>query len=132
MQSIDCDIVIVGAGAAGGVLAATLSELTNARIVLLEKGGYFTKDAFTQRGMDTGFLYAEEGRRTASDGGIAVRGGECVGGGTPVNVALCFDPVERVWDSSKHDLGLEAFSFDTSATDYGKDALNIPSIVSEI
>ena len=57
-------------------------------------------------------LYAGGGTRTTEDGAIAVRGGECVGGGTTVNVALCLDPVPRVWEGWRRDRGLTGFSFD--------------------
>ena len=89
MTVLNADIVVVGSGAAGGTLAATLSELTDARIVLLEKGGHFTKEAFNQREWDMSrMLYAGQGARSTYDGGLPVRGGECVGGGTTVNIAL--------------------------------------------
>ena len=89
---LDCDILIVGSGAAGGVLAATLSELTKRSIILVEKGGHYTSAFFNQREWDMNVLYADRGARSTADGGMPVRGGECVGGGTTVNYALAFDP----------------------------------------
>ena len=52
MTRLDCDVLVIGSGAAGGVLAATLGELTGKRIVLLEKGGHYTSDFFNQREWD--------------------------------------------------------------------------------
>lgn len=132
MTRITCDIVIIGSGAAGGVLAATLSELTRARIVLLEKGGYFGQEFFNQRELDMGVLYAEGGARATADGAIPVRGGECVGGGTTVNVALCFDPVRTVWEGWKRDVGLEGFSFDEHAADLGVAGLNLARAAADV
>src|SRR4051812_3273588 len=98
VRTIDTDIVIIGSGAAGATLAATLAEQTTKRIVLLERGGHFGREFFNQREWDMAqALYAGQGTRTTEDGAIPVRGGECVGGGTTVNVALSFDPVARVW-----------------------------------
>ena len=131
MTRITCDILIIGSGAAGGVLAATLSELTSKRIVLVEKGGYFAKNFFDQSELDMRVLYAEEGQRATVDGAIAVRGGECVGGGTTVNVALSFDPVPAVWQGWKRDFGLTGFSFD-SANDYGVTGLSLGSATAEV
>ena len=131
MTRITCDILIIGSGAAGGVLAATLSELTNKRIVLVEKGGYFAKDFFNQNELDMRVLYAEEGQRATVDGAIPVRGGECVGGGTTVNVALSFDPIHAVWQGWKRDFGLTGFSFD-SANDYGVTGLSLRSAIAEV
>ena len=36
-MKVDCDILIIGTGAAGPVLAATLAEKTKERIVLVER-----------------------------------------------------------------------------------------------
>ncbi len=99
MTKVDCDVLIIGSGAAGGVLAATLAE-HRLNVILVEKGGYFRRDFFNQRELDMEVLYSEHGRRSTSDGWIAVRGGQCVGGGTTVNLALCFDPVSAVWEGS--------------------------------
>ncbi|MEA2163828.1 MAG: hypothetical protein QOK37_1955 [Thermoanaerobaculia bacterium] len=132
MTSLSCDIVIIGSGAAGGVLAATLSELTGKKIIVLEKGGWFGKEFFDQREWDMRVLYAEEGRQTTLDGAIPVRSGECVGGGTTVNFALCFDPMKSVWQSWRERSGVGGFSFDASASDYGVAGLNMPSALAEV
>ena len=132
MTSLTCDILIVGSGAAGGVLAATLSEHTGKRIIVLEKGGWFGAEFFNQREWDMRVLYAEEGRQSTDDGAIPVRGGECVGGGTTVNIALSFDPIERIWKSWREAKGLSGFSFDPGANDYGVAGLNIPSALAEV
>ena len=133
MTRIECDVLVIGSGAAGGVFAATLSELLDARVVLVERGGYFGREAFDQHEWSmASALYADGGKRTTDDGAIPVRGGECVGGGTTVNIALCFDPVRAVWEGWKRDLGLTGFSFDASAADYGVPGLNLASCVAEL
>ena len=78
MRKINCDILIIGSGAAGAVLAATLSESTDLKIVMAEKGGYYTKSFFNQREWDMRVLYSDEGARSNDNGSIPVRGGECV------------------------------------------------------
>jgi len=103
-MTVDCDVLIVGSGAAGAVLAATLAELTELRVVLVERGGHFGREAMTRREHQMmQRLYADGGARATDDGAIAVRGGACVGGGTTVNVALCLDPVPSVWDGWRRD-----------------------------
>ncbi|MBV9185013.1 MAG: FAD-binding protein, partial [Acidobacteria bacterium] len=87
MTRLACDVLIIGSGAAGGVLAATLAEQTKKKVIVVEKGGWFGGESFDQREWDMRVLYAEDGRRTTADGAMAVRGGECVGGGTTVNYA---------------------------------------------
>jgi choline dehydrogenase-like flavoprotein len=132
MTRLDTDILIIGSGAAGGVLAATLSELTTRRITLVEKGGYFAHEFFNQREWDMRVLYAEEGNRTTADGWIPVRGGQCVGGGTTVNIALSFDPVRQVWDRWRQNFDLTGFSFDQESNDYGVEGLNMASCTREV
>jgi choline dehydrogenase-like flavoprotein len=131
--TIDCDVLIIGSGAAGAVIAATLAELTGLRIVVVERGGYFGREAMTRREHEmVQRLYAEGGARTTDDGAIAVRGGACVGGGTTVNVALCLDPVARVWEGWRRAYGLDGFSFDRAASDHGVAGLNMAVCLAEV
>ena len=132
MHTIDCDILIIGSGAAGGTLAGTLSEKTNLRIVVLERGGHYTRSFFNQREWDMRVLYAGEGGRFVEGGGIPIRGGECVGGGTTVNVALCFNPVQRVWRRWQEQQGLTGFSLDADASDYGVSGLSLANALREV
>jgi choline dehydrogenase-like flavoprotein len=125
LMKVDCDILIIGSGAAGGVLAATLAEHTDKRIVVVERGGYFGRESFDQTELGARHLFAGMGLQGTRDGSIAVRGGACVGGGTTVNVALCFDPKEPVWSGWRSRLGVKGFSFDADASDYGIDGLNM-------
>ena len=129
---VECDILIVGSGAAGGVLAATLAELTTHRIVLVDKGAHYTSSFFNQREWDMGVLYAERGARSTMDGAIPVRGGECVGGGTTVNYALAMDPVQAVWTRWKREHGLTGFSFDARSSDYGVAGLNMAACLADV
>jgi choline dehydrogenase-like flavoprotein len=132
MTRIACDVLVIGSGAAGGVLAASLSELTGKRIVLLEKGGHYTRDFFNQREWDANVLYADRGARSTIDGAIVVRGGECVGGGTTVNYALAMDPVPGVWARWRATRELTGFSFDPAANDYGVARLNMATCLSDV
>ena len=113
-------------------MAATLSELTPHSIILAEKGPHYTRSFFNQREWDMNALYADEGARSTTDGGIVVRGGECVGGGTTVNVALSLDPHADVWAAWRRDFGLEGFSFEPSASDHGVTGLNLASCLSDV
>jgi len=128
----DTDVLIIGSGAAGAVLAATLSASTSKRILLVEKGGYFTSQFFNQREWDMRVLLADDGGRSTADGSIPVRGGECVGGGTTVNYALCLDPIEIVWSNWRRDFGLRGFSFDPRANDYDVRNLNMPDCLGDV
>lgn len=132
MTSLACDILIIGSGAAGGVLAGTLSELTKKKVILLEKGGWFGAPFFNQREWDMRVLFADEGHRSTADGSIAIRGGECVGGGTTVNYMLCFNPIESVWKRWRTTHALTGFSFDPAASDYGIAGLNMATSLEQV
>jgi len=129
---LTADVLIIGSGAAGGVLAATLAALPGMRVVLLEKGGHYTGEFFTQREWDSGVLYADRGARSTVDGAVVVRGGECVGGGTTVNYALALDPVQSVWARWRNARELTGFSFDPEAADYGVAGLNMASCLADV
>ena len=131
-MKLDTDIVIVGSGAAGGVLAATLAEKTDKKIILLEKGGYYEGSSIEQEELKVRHLFAERGTRGTKDGSMPVRGGQCVGGGTTVNVALCFDPIESVWKKWKSEYGLDQYSFNSKANDYDISGLNMPNALEDI
>lgn len=133
MRTIDSDVLIIGSGAAGGVLAATLTELLpGKRVVIAEKGGHYGAEFFNQREWDMRVLYADKLRRVTADGAIPVRGGECVGGGTTVNVAFSLDPVPEVWSRWRREEGLENFSFLAGSNDYGVPNLNMLAPLAEV
>jgi choline dehydrogenase-like flavoprotein len=82
---LDCDVVVVGSGAGGGVVAGELTAAGQS-VVVLEKGLYVAEDQMTQREMEMAPLVYEGGLAiTTRTGGIAIAAGSCLGGGTVVN-----------------------------------------------
>lgn len=76
------DVVVVGTGAGGGTLAAYLAE-RGWDVVMLEKGGFFRAEDFSQREEDA--LSDFNGRRgldTTADNAIFLNYAEAVGGTT--------------------------------------------------
>lgn len=97
-SELACDVVVVGSGAGGGVVAGELAR-AGARVIVLEKGGYYDRADFTQReleGMQR--LYEARGMLASTDLGILVLAGACVGGGTTVNWAGSFRTPPAVLD----------------------------------
>jgi choline dehydrogenase-like flavoprotein len=131
MTNVRCDVLIVGSGAAGATLAATLAERTDLSVVLVEKGPYYAAEFFDQRELDMSVLLAQNGARTTADGAIPVAGGECAGGGTTVNFALSFDPIPAVWRGWAQRFGLRGFSF-AEADDYGIAGLSLARAVRDV
>jgi long-chain-alcohol oxidase len=89
-QTIECDAVIVGSGAGGGMVAAELAEAGHG-VVVLERGGYYAEPDFNQRELPMlGALYHDSGLATTADRGMALLAGSCLGGGTVVNYTTSF------------------------------------------
>ncbi len=80
------DVVIVGSGPAGSVLAHELRK-NGARVLLVERGSFVVPGA-----METRLIDDLIDTRTSMDGTIRIRNGMAVGGGSQVNVDLCFAP----------------------------------------
>jgi choline dehydrogenase-like flavoprotein len=95
------DVCVVGSGAGGAVVAWELSERGHS-VVLLEKGGYHTREQMTQKEDEMmPKLYMNGGFLFSLPSGIAVAQGRCVGGSTVINDAVCFrapDPVLGWWE----------------------------------
>jgi choline dehydrogenase-like flavoprotein len=82
----EIDYVIVGSGPAGSVLAHELRR-GGKRVVLIEKGSFIVPGS-----METRLIENLIDTRATVDGAIRVRNGLAVGGGSQVNVDLCFAP----------------------------------------
>jgi choline dehydrogenase-like flavoprotein len=132
MKHMKCDVVVVGSGAGGATLAATLAEFSSASVLIVERGGYYTASSFDQRELDMTVLLADRGGRTTVDGAMPVAGGECVGGGTTVNYALSFSPIPAVWNRWRTQFGVEGFSLDPTASDYGVPGLNLINATNDV
>jgi choline dehydrogenase-like flavoprotein len=80
------DYLIVGSGPSGSVLAHELRR-GGRRVVLVEKGSFIVPGS-----METRLIEDLIDTRTTADGAIRIRNGLAVGGGSQVNVDLCFAP----------------------------------------
>ena len=82
---VHADVCVIGSGAGGAVAAARLAAAGH-EVVLLEEGGYWHPEQFTEREREmTPRLYAERGTRATDDLAIPIVQGRAVGGGTAVN-----------------------------------------------
>jgi choline dehydrogenase-like flavoprotein len=89
-ETVECDVVIVGTGAGGGMTAEALAQ-AGLRVVLIEEGPLKTSNDFKLReGEAYPQLYQESAARKTKDKAINVLQGRCVGGSTTVNWSTCF------------------------------------------
>ncbi len=118
--SLDCDVVIVGSGAGGGVVAAELAQAGH-KVIVLEKADYVPPAAYTAREQDAfGRMYEQSGLMTTEDLGIIVLAGSTLGGGTTINWSASFrtpDHVLEEWESEYGVEGLTGAAFQQSLDD---------------
>ncbi|HWL50163.1 MAG TPA: GMC family oxidoreductase, partial [Acidimicrobiia bacterium] len=99
--TIECDVVVIGSGAGGGIAAAVLAG-AGLDVTVLERGGYRNESDFTHLESDAyGSMYLDGGLKSTSDGGVLMLAGSTLGGGTVINYTTSFatpDSVRKEWD----------------------------------
>jgi choline dehydrogenase-like flavoprotein len=93
------DVVVVGSGAGGAVIAAELAE-AGLRVAVLEEGEHTATEQFTTNTLDMlRLLYRDCGASTTlGRAPIQFSEGRCVGGSTVVNGGMAFRAAARVLD----------------------------------
>lgn len=103
--TLTADVVVIGSGAGGGVVAGELAA-AGLDVIVVEKGNYFHESDFHGRelaSMET--MYEKYGSLTTADKGIIVLAGSTLGGGTTINWGACFEPPEAVREEWARDYG---------------------------
>jgi len=120
-QSVECDVVVVGTGAGGAVVASELAERGLA-VVMIEEGRYYTRKDFTGHGTEMQRkLYRDLGATFAvGNAWIPIPIGKSVGGTTTINAGTCYRVPARVLRNWRDDFGLVDFTPDALAPHYEK------------
>jgi choline dehydrogenase-like flavoprotein len=107
---LTADVVVVGSGAGGAVVAAELSA-AGSDVVVLEMGDYLNEADFTGNEAEmTSRLYLGHGLLATSDLAITVLAGSCLGGGTVVNWSDSLRTPPDVLDEWEREHGLEGIT----------------------
>lgn len=113
-----CDVVVIGSGAGGAVVAKELSE-KGLSVIILEKGGFYQAEDFNQRENEVRSKMYEEGIARFTNTDIRsivttkspitlVIQAHCVGGSTVINDAVCYrtpDLVLKEWEEDHNVTG---------------------------
>lgn len=87
---LECDVVIVGSGAGGGITAELLAK-AGLSVILIEQGPLRSSSDFRQLEAEAyPSLYQESASRQTADKAITILQGRCVGGSTTVNWTSSF------------------------------------------
>ena len=99
--TLECDVVVVGSGAGGGVVAGVLAQ-GGRSVIVLERGERTDVRHMTQiEGEMLGALYVGRGLVVTESGSMPILAGSCLGGGTVINYTTSFplpDQTRREWD----------------------------------
>lgn len=107
-DTIHFDVVVVGSGAAGAIIAAEIAK-TDRKVLVIERGKHIDPNNFSEDEVDMfSKLYADGALQLSRDFRFQVLQGMCVGGTTVVNNAVCFDLPEAVLERWNDQRGLDA------------------------
>ena len=120
---LEAEVVVVGSGSGGGVIAGTLAA-QGRDVVVLEAGGYYNEADFHQLELPAyQTLYRKGGFDGTADGSVALMTGSNLGGGSTINWTNCLRPYPWVREEWERDHGLEGLA--------GADFDRILDVVSE-
>lgn len=104
------EICVIGTGAGGSVVAKELAE-AGRDVIVLEQGGYHTKDDFSQREEQMmPLLFEDMGQRATDDQSVLILQGHGVGGSTVHNLCYCFRTPEPILEKWRREDGVRDMS----------------------
>ena len=104
--TLECDVLVIGSGAGGSVIAYELSKAGHA-VLVVEAGSYSTAGSFGKyelSGLDRHFM--QHGLAATKDFAFILLAGRGGGGGTLVNWMTCMRPPSYVLEEWEHGYGI--------------------------
>jgi len=104
---LQADVVVVGSGAGGGVIAGTLAQ-QGLDVVVVEAGGYLDESDFLMLELPAyQQMYWRGGPQPTADLNVSLMAGATLGGGTTVNWTNCLRTTPWVREEWEREHGLE-------------------------
>jgi choline dehydrogenase-like flavoprotein len=104
------DVVVIGSGAGGAIMAYELAA-AGKKVILLEAGPYVPSSEFNEVYADMfERLYVDAVAQANTDGDITITQGSLLGGSTVVTACVCFRIPDWVLKHWKEDHGVEGMS----------------------
>lgn len=104
---LEADVIIVGSGAGGGVMAAELAAAGRS-VLVLEAGPGLDEASMPRTELDAfSRLYLNHGLLSTWDGAISMLAGSGVGGGTVINWMTCIDLPASIRTEWEHAHGID-------------------------
>jgi len=108
--TLTAEVVVVGSGSGGGVIAGELAQ-AGKDVVVLEAGGYYNEADFNQLELWAyEKLYRAGGVAQTANGSLVLMTGSNLGGGSTVNWTNCLRTTDWVRDEWEHEHGLEGLA----------------------
>lgn len=105
-----CDVVVIGSGAGGSVIAEELAR-SGYDVLVVEQGPYETSESFKQNEMRMmQKLFQQSGTAATKDLSFVILAGRGAGGGTTVNWNTCLKPPLRVLQEWENEYGITGVS----------------------
>jgi choline dehydrogenase-like flavoprotein len=110
-ETLECDVVVVGTGAGGAVVAKELADQGLA-VLMIEEGEYHTRKDFVRRSLPATKQLYKSGGLTGVIGNCAIPIplGRGVGGSTTINSGTCLRTPPWILERWRHELGLGDFT----------------------
>jgi choline dehydrogenase-like flavoprotein len=108
-----CDVVVVGAGPGGAIVAKELAE-AGRDVILLEEGPPVGKDEFIQEAGEAMQRLLREGGSRAARGNLVTPTMQAIalGGGSVINSAICARPPDWIFDKWAERTGVRETTLD--------------------